>query len=91
MKSLADELPPELLKYVHPDFWANEKRYWEVRDSLLAEYGGRWVAFADGAVVAAGPNWYAVLTATRGRTAFVTCCGAEDTPMGRMRSPRVVA
>lgn len=84
--SLADELPPELAAMVHPDWRTNEKRYWEVRDSLPAEYGGQWVAFADGAVVSAGRVPVEVSHAAHGRHAFFTFCGAEDTPARRRRA-----
>ena len=78
MKSLADELPPELAQYVHPNWRANEQGYWAVRDTLLSEYGGQWVAFADGQVIAAGSNPVVVSHASAGRHAFFIVCGAED-------------
>ena len=36
MKSLADALPLEIARYVHPDWRKNEAAYWAVRDQLLA-------------------------------------------------------
>ena len=89
MTSLADDLPPEIAELVHPDWRTNERAYWAVRDTLLAEYGGQWVAFADGAVIATGRIPVEVSHAARGRHAFFTFCGAEDTPTRvRSRAPR---
>jgi hypothetical protein len=38
MKSLADSLPPDIARQVHPDWRKNEAGYWAVRDQLLAQY-----------------------------------------------------
>jgi hypothetical protein len=38
MKSLADGLPAEIARQVHPDWRKNEAAYWAVRDQLLAQY-----------------------------------------------------
>lgn len=84
MKSLADGLPPEIAAQISPAWRANERAYWAVRDSLLAEYGGQWVAFADGAVIAAGRRPVEVLHAAAGRHPFFVRVGAEDEPT-RMR------
>jgi hypothetical protein len=56
MKSLADGLPPDIARQVHPDWRKNETAYWAVRDQLLPQYQGQWVAFADGAVIVAAPT-----------------------------------
>jgi hypothetical protein len=80
MPSLADGLPPEIAALVHPDWRANERAYWAIRDTLLTDYGGQWVAFADGTVVAAGRRPVEVLHAAAAAHphAFVTLVGAED-------------
>src|SRR5207244_6780924 len=39
MKSLADALPPEIARQIHPDWRKNEAAYWAVRDQLLGRYG----------------------------------------------------
>ena len=52
MKSLADELPTEIARQLHPDWRKNEVAYWDARDQLLGQYRNQWVAFADGAVIA---------------------------------------
>jgi Family of unknown function (DUF5678) len=86
MRSLADGLPPEIASRIHPDWRKNEAGYWAARDSLLPRYRGQWVAFADGAVVAAGTSPVEVFhaAAQSGRHPFVTYVGREDEPT-RMR------
>jgi hypothetical protein len=86
MKSLADALPPEIARQIHPDWRKNEAAYWAVRDQLLSLYQGKWIGFADGAVIASGTSPVAVFHAAEatGRNPFVTCVGREDEPT-RMR------
>src|SRR5213079_888867 len=86
MKSLADALPAEIARQIHPDWRKNEAAYWSVRDQLLAQYQGQWIGFADGAVIASGSSPVAVFHAAEasGRHPFVTCVGREDEPC-RMR------
>ena len=86
MKSLADELPPEIARQIHPDWCKNEAAYWAVRDQLLSQYQGQWIGFADGAVIASGTSPVAVFHAAEatGRNPFVTCVGHELEPI-RMR------
>jgi hypothetical protein len=86
MKSLADALPPEIARQIHPDWRKNEAAYWAVRDQLLSQYQGKWIGFADGAVIASGTSPVAVFHAAEatGRNPFVTCVGREDEPT-RMR------
>jgi hypothetical protein len=86
MKSLAEGLPPELARQIHPDWRKNEAAYWAVRDDLLRQYQGQWIGFADGAVIASGASPVAVFHTAEasGRHPFVTCVGKEDEPC-RMR------
>ena len=86
MKSLADKLPAEIDRQIHPDWRKNEAAYWAVRDQLLGQYQGRWIGFADGVVIASGTSPVAVFHAAEesGRNPFVTCVGREDEPC-RMR------
>src|SRR5438876_10951692 len=86
MNSLADRLPPEIARQIHPDWRKNEAAYWAIRDQLLGQYQGQWIGFADGAVIAAGTSPVAVFHAAEasGRHPFVTCVGREDEPI-RMR------
>ncbi len=86
MKSLADELPPEIADRVNSDWRRNEAGYWAARASLFGRYCNVWVAFADGAVIASGTSPVAVFETAHksGRHPFVTCVGHEDEPC-RMR------
>jgi predicted aspartyl protease len=87
MKSLADGLPPEIARQVHPDWRKNEQGYWAARDSLLPRYRGQWIAFADGAVLVAAPTPLEVFLAIQrsGRHPFVIRVGHEDEPWYRIR------
>ena len=86
MHSMADRLPPEITRQIHPDWRKNEAEYWRVRDQLLSQYQGQWIGFANGVVIASGTSLVAVFHAAEatGRTPFVTCVGHEDEPT-RMR------
>lgn len=86
MKSIADELPPDIARQINPDWRKNEAAYWAARDQLLRQYEGQWIGFADGRVVASGASPVAVFHAAEatGRNPFVTCVGREDEPI-RMR------
>ena len=86
MKSIADQLPPEIARQIHPDWRKNEAAYWAVRDQLLTQYQAQWIGFADGTVIASGTSPVAVFHAAEatGRNPFVTCVGREDEPT-RMR------
>jgi predicted aspartyl protease len=90
MKSLIDQLPPEIARQIDPDWQKNEAGYWAVRDRLLDQYRGQWIGFADGAVIASGTSPVAVFHTAEesGRNPFVTCVGREDEPchMRRVRA-----
>ena len=82
MESLADRLPPEIARQIHPDWRKNEAEYWAARDGLLARYRDQWVGFAEGAVIAAGTSPVEVFHAAQqtGKHPFVTCVGREHEP-----------
>jgi len=86
MKSLADGLPPEIARQIHPDWRKNEAAYWAVRDQLLSQYQGQWIGFADGVVVASGTRPVVVFHAAHqaAEHPYVICVGREDEPY-RMR------
>jgi len=86
MKSLADGLPPEIARQVHPEWRKNEAAYWAVRDQLLPQYQGQWIGFANGSVVAVGKRPVHVLHAAHqaAEHPFVICVGRESEPY-RMR------
>lgn len=79
MLSIADGLPPEIARQVHPDWRRNESEYWAFQDSLLRQYEHEWVAFADGAVIATGKSPVEVFHAAHesGKHPYVVCVGRE--------------
>jgi hypothetical protein len=87
MRSLADGLPPDIARQIHPDWRKNEAAYWGVRDKLLHQYQGQWIGFADGAVLVAAPTPLEVFLALQqsGRHPFVIRVGHEDEPWYRIR------
>src|SRR5438128_11708189 len=82
MRSIADQLPPEIARHIHPDRRKNEVEYWAVRDQLLEQYRGQWVGFADGRVIASGSSPVTVFHAAEasGRHPFFICVGREEEP-----------
>jgi len=82
MKSITDQLPPEIARQIHPDRRKNEEAYWAVRDQLLDQYLGQWIGFAGGQVIASGPSPVTVFHAAEatGQHPFVICVGREDEP-----------
>src|SRR5438105_2297603 len=87
MKSIADQLPPEIARQLHPDRRKNEEAYWTMRDQLLAQYQGLWIGFADGAVIVAAPNLADVFLAVHqsDRHPFMIRVGHEAEPWYRIR------
>jgi hypothetical protein len=82
VKSIADQLPPEIAQQIHPDRRKNEADYWAVRDQLLNQFQGQWIGFADGKVIASGSSPVAVFHAgeSTGLHPFFICVGREDEP-----------
>ena len=82
MKIIADQLPPEIAKQLHPDRRKNETDYWTVRDQLLDQYRDQWIGFADGQVITSGSSPVAVFHAAEssGRHPFFICVGREEEP-----------
>ncbi len=82
MKRIADRLPPEIARQLHPDRRKNEDAYWAVRDQLLEQYQGQWIGFADGKVIASGSSPVAVFHAAEatGLHPFFICVGREEEP-----------
>lgn len=75
-------LPSDIADLIHPERRANERSYWAARDGLLAEFGGLWVGYADGRVVASGRSPVAVLAAAEatGLWPYLACVGRESEP-----------
>jgi hypothetical protein len=82
VKSIADQLPPEIARQIHPDRRKNEADYWAVRDQLLEQYQDQWIGFADGKVVASGTSPVTVFheAEATGLHPFFICVGREDEP-----------
>jgi hypothetical protein len=87
MKSMADALPPEIARQIHPDWRKNEAGYWAVRDQLLAQYQGQWIGFADGAVLVAASTPLEVFLGVQqsARHPFVIRVGHETEPWYHIR------
>lgn len=81
------QLPKDQQKQLHPDFVANEQAYLEMRDRLLQQYRGQWVAVDCGKVLAAGTNVLDVMLEAShcGGHPFFALVGAEDSVVFRVR------
>lgn len=82
MTPIADQLPPEIARHLHPLRRKNETDYWAVREQLLEQYNGQWIGFADGQVMASGNSPVTVFHAAEssGRHPFFICVGQEEVP-----------
>jgi hypothetical protein len=82
MNRIADQLPPEIARQLHPDRRKNEADYWAVRDQLLDQYRGQWIGFADGKVIASGSSPVTVFhdAEASGLHPFFICVGREEEP-----------
>jgi len=82
VKSIVDQLPPEIARQIHPDRRKNEAAYWVARDQLLDQYRGQWIGFADGKVIASGTSPVTVFHAAEatGMHPFFICVAREDEP-----------
>lgn len=80
-------LPRDQRQRLHPDFLANEQAYSSMRESLLPQYRGQWVAVTGGKVVAVGTNLLEVMekSSANGGHPFVALVGAEDSVVFRAR------
>src|SRR5437773_2641921 len=82
MKNIADQLPADIARQIHPDRRKNEAAYWAVRDQLLDQYRGQWIGFADGRVIASGSSPVTVFHAAEatGLHPFFIWVGKEEVP-----------
>lgn len=87
MKSLADALPPEIARQIHSQWRQNEAAYWAVRDRLRGQYEGKWIGFAEGAIIAVGSRPLEVFVALEQsrQHPFIVRVGHEDEPWYRVR------
>lgn len=81
-------LPPDQQRRLHPEFLANEQAYLQMRDSLVAQYRGQWMAVHGGSVIAAGPELMEVMdrASVAAGHPYVALVGAEDAVVFRVRS-----
>jgi hypothetical protein len=84
-------LPQDQQKHLHQDFLADEQAYLQMRDSLLAQYPGQWVAVQGGKVIAAGPGLMDVMeqASSFGGHPYIALVGAEDPVVFRVRRGQV--
>ena len=89
VRSLIKGLPPEIAKRVHPDWQKNETEYWAQRDTLLRQYAGQWIGFAEGRVIACGTSPVEVFHAAQasGKHPFVTRVVTKTSPTGCAAPP----
>jgi len=82
MKSIADHLPPEIARQLHPERRRNEADYWANRNQLLEQYRDKWIGFADGRVIASGTSPVTVFheAEATGLHPFFVCVGREEEP-----------
>ena len=80
-------LPPDQQRRLHPEFLANEQAYLQLRDSLIVQYRGQWVAAQGNAVIANGTKLMEVLdqAAASGGHPYMARVGEEDTIVFRVR------
>lgn len=87
LPSQTANLPPEQQQRLHADFLANEQTYLHIRDSLLSQYRGQWVAVHDGRVIAASEDLLTVTeaAAASGGHPYIARVGEEDAVVFRVR------
>jgi hypothetical protein len=87
MQIQTNNLPPSEQQRLHADFLANEQDYLKMRDWLLSQYPGQWVAIHGGKVVAAGADLLNVLekASASGGHPYVAFVGSEDAVVFRTR------
>lgn len=80
-------LPEEQKKRLHPDFVKDEQQYWRMRDQLLRQYRGQWVAIHQGQVVAVGQDIFAITdqVGKLGCRAYIAKVGEEDKVVFQVR------
>lgn len=79
-------------KRLHPDFLANEQTYLQMRDLLLAQYRGQWVAVHGGRVLASGNKLIDVMerASASGGHPYIARVGGEDAVFRVRRAGRDV-
>ena len=67
-------------EYLHQDFLENERDYWKMRDELMREYQGQWVAIHRGKVIASDDDLFDVTdeVGKLGCHAYIARVGDEE-------------
>ena len=87
-RRLVPDLPGSLRDAMPAEYLANEMKYWRVRDQLLVQYAGKWVAFHNGQVIASGDDFTAVMDEAGRKgypAAYIDKVGEEGTLRFRCR------
>jgi hypothetical protein len=76
-------------KRLHKDFVENERLYWRMREQLLGQYRGQWVAIEGGRVVASGDDLFDVTdkVGKLGCHAYIARVGQEDSLVSHQYLP----
>ena len=76
----SQHLPPAQQQRLDREFIENEQSYWQMREQLLAEYAGQWVAVDAGTVIASSDNLLDVTdqVGNSGSHAYIARVGQED-------------
>jgi hypothetical protein len=82
MKSIADQLRPDIARQIHPGRRKNEAAYCDLRNQLLDQYLGQWIGFAAGKVIESGSRPVTVFHAAEatGMHPIFICVGREEEP-----------
>jgi len=82
-----ENLPRAQQRYLHKDFIENEKHYWTIRDRLLREYRGQWVAIHDGKIVASSLDIFDLVeqVGKMGGHPYIAKVGEEDSLVFKVR------
>jgi hypothetical protein len=87
LQTHTSNLTPDQQQRLHGDFLANEQAYLHLREGLLPQYQGQWVAVHEGKVIAAGPDLLKVTEAAAavGGHPYIARVGAEADVVFRVR------
>jgi len=87
LRTATSNLPPEQQQRLHADFLANEADYLRMRDRLLNQYRGQWVAIQGGHVISASKDLQVVTekAAALGGHPYIAFVGGEEQIVFRVR------
>jgi hypothetical protein len=87
LRTQTSNLSHDQQQRLHPDFLSNEQAYLSMRDNLMGQYQGQWVAVQGGKVIAAEPKLMDVTEKgfAGGGHPYIALVGAEDAVVFRAR------